>query len=212
MKGFQQKVYQYLIHDQMMATTEARCVQELIGYHRLGGRTTFKLQDRYEGIRLDTFYGRSYREPYYLLLRRDPMDQRKLTIERHTIPQFIQLDRLATMFLLKDRETFLRILQDFLLAFVSRREQINEFLKWAEDQPHIVNIQSEFVAKSRLEFDIETDAGTLRVQLYYNDISTDYPTQARIRQLSGPEIHNFTHEENTFCSHKILDAFHILFG
>ena len=40
-----------------MEAVEARCVQELIGYYRLSGRTTFTFQN-YRGIRLETFYRR----------------------------------------------------------------------------------------------------------------------------------------------------------
>lgn len=44
------------IFEQMMAATWARCIQEVVGYYRLSGRTTFDFQKRYTGIRLETFY------------------------------------------------------------------------------------------------------------------------------------------------------------
>lgn len=38
-----------------MAVTSARCVQEMVGYYRLAGRTTFQYQGN-TGIRLETYY------------------------------------------------------------------------------------------------------------------------------------------------------------
>ncbi|KAI7862361.1 Cenp-O kinetochore centromere component-domain-containing protein [Spinellus fusiger] len=206
MKDVQQKIL-----DQMMTATEARCVQEVIGYYRLCGRTTFNFNDQYHGIRLDTFYKQVYREPYYLLFRKDPIYKKKWAIEKHTIPLFIPLKHLEKTFL-HDKEAFLRTLQDFLLAYVSRREQINEFVTWAESQTNIVDIETESRARSHLQFKIKTDAGELQVELRYDDLTADQPTETKIMVASGVEEYDFAHEESTFCSNKVMDAFNLLFG
>ncbi|KAG2220959.1 hypothetical protein INT45_006492 [Circinella minor] len=100
-KASELKDKQQKILDQLMETVEARCVQELIGYYRLSGRTTFTFQN-YRGIRLETFYRQTYYEPYYLLflpkqpsIHYSPYDFTNYILSKNTLPNFIPLKKIT---------------------------------------------------------------------------------------------------------------------
>jgi hypothetical protein len=83
------------IFRQMREAVKSSCIQELISYHRLSGRTTFSFKKKHIGVRLETFYGKTYKEPYYLLfLRSNPSK-----VDKHTIPTFISVNDLERKFL-----------------------------------------------------------------------------------------------------------------
>ncbi|OAQ26579.1 hypothetical protein K457DRAFT_21960 [Linnemannia elongata AG-77] len=98
------------------------------------------------GIRFDTFALGRYYEPYYIMLRTTPIGTRnnpqnldddedpqldiKKTFEivKHTIPHWIPLRELEKRYLNRDMSTFTRSVSDYLQAFVTRRENINEII------------------------------------------------------------------------------------
>ncbi|KAI8372727.1 Cenp-O kinetochore centromere component-domain-containing protein [Radiomyces spectabilis] len=202
-KASQMKTVQQEILQQLMTATEARCVQEMIGYYRLSGRTTFTFQENYTGVRLETFYGRTYRERYYLLLR-SKSDSEPMVIEKHTIPHFIPLDRMAKLFLPHDLDTLLRILHDFLLAYVSRREQIEELKRFTYNRPEIQHIASHHIAKNNVEI-LHRD---LRIQLRYTNLASNYPTQVLITPLTPTSSsHDIDHIRSLFSFQKLLTAY-----
>ncbi|KAG0197866.1 hypothetical protein BGX33_000278 [Mortierella sp. NVP41] len=96
------------------------------------------------GIRFDTFALRKYYEPYYIMLRTTPkgrknrtaddedmqLDPRRSTFEiaKHTIPHWIPLRELEKHYLNRDISTFTRSVSDYLQAFVTRRENIQQLI------------------------------------------------------------------------------------
>ncbi|KAF8932998.1 hypothetical protein BGZ47_011070 [Haplosporangium gracile] len=97
------------------------------------------------GIRLDTFALGKYYEPYYIMLRTTPigsknnpqdldedpqLDTKKSTFEiaKHTIPHWIPLRELEKRYLNRDMSTFTGSVSDYLQAFVTRRENINQII------------------------------------------------------------------------------------
>ncbi|KAI8089832.1 uncharacterized protein BX664DRAFT_334016 [Halteromyces radiatus] len=119
-KAIDMKEVHKKIIQQTVAATQARRVQEVMSSYRLAGYTTFTFQNKYMGVRLDTFYNRHYYEPYYIFLPKDKPD----IIERHTVPFFIPIKLLAKRLLPDNLDSLLRILHDLLLAYVAKREQV----------------------------------------------------------------------------------------
>jgi len=99
------------------ANTEHRKILDLLLAHRLSGISVFRTQavfkkDRNVGFRFDTSFRGVYYERYYIILKPD-------SLYRHSIPHFIPVEKLFKNNSLKD---FLRVVQSYLNAFVSRRE------------------------------------------------------------------------------------------
>lgn len=89
-------------------TTANKCIiREMISYHRLSGRSIFQFTGDRSCIRLETFYNKSYREPYYILYSKGQTvtekpfrsNDKPNLIEQHTIPRFIPLYSLEDQFL-----------------------------------------------------------------------------------------------------------------
>ncbi|KAG9061990.1 hypothetical protein KI688_006709 [Linnemannia hyalina] len=101
---------------------------------------------RFDTFALGTFCFCRYYEPYYIMLRTTPIGSRnnpqnldededpqldtKKTFEiaKHTIPHWIPLSELEKRYLNRDMSTFTRSVADYLQAFVTRRENINEII------------------------------------------------------------------------------------
>ncbi|KAG0283507.1 hypothetical protein BGZ96_012094 [Linnemannia gamsii] len=99
------------------------------------------------GIRFETFALGKYYEPYYIMLRTTPKKgttnnaqdnndddvqpdtSSTFEIAKHTIPHWIPLRELERRYLNRDMSTFTRSVSDYLQAFVTRRENINEIIK-----------------------------------------------------------------------------------
>jgi hypothetical protein len=87
-----------------MATAEKCLVREMVSYHRLSGRSIFQFIGNRSCIRLETFYNKSYKEPYYIIYSKGETEvdykyNKPLLIEHHTIPHFIHLDTLQKQLL-----------------------------------------------------------------------------------------------------------------
>jgi hypothetical protein len=89
-----------------LSTAENCTVHEIISYHRLSGRTVFDFSKHYLGIRLETFYNKVYKEPYYILFLKKNLGtaQRPDKVDKHTIPKFVPVEVLATRFLPRNME------------------------------------------------------------------------------------------------------------
>ncbi|KAI9487143.1 MAG: hypothetical protein EXX96DRAFT_551996 [Benjaminiella poitrasii] len=180
------------IFDKMIATTEACCVREIISYHRLTGRSVFKFKGKRNCIRLDTFYDKSYKEPYYIIYERDVNESssnafstnNNLLIEHHTIPPFIHLDTLQAQFLPHDFNTFIRIVHAQIQAYVTKRELLKEVEDLSLLYPVKIQFQSESLHKMEIKLSLE-DVGLVYIDMGFSDKSSAYPTEVSIRKAKG---------------------------
>ncbi|KAI8141000.1 hypothetical protein BJV82DRAFT_620414 [Fennellomyces sp. T-0311] len=190
-----------------MEAAAARCVQEVIGYYRLAGRTKFKFQN-YEGIRLETFYRQSYCESYYVLWQVNGED--RAAIAKHTIPNFIPLERISDAFFPHDIDTFVRVLHDFLLAYVSRREQLDELKELCKDNPNPIAASSNLRSRGTIIFSVKTpEQSHIDVELIYGNLASELPTKVSITEAQSSR--NFDAEQQIFLENKLLEAYKLAF-
>ncbi|KAI7875185.1 hypothetical protein K492DRAFT_199355 [Lichtheimia hyalospora FSU 10163] len=168
-KASQMTHIQQQILEQWMTLSSARCVQEMVGYYRLAGRTTFQYQGNTA----------KYYEPYYLLLSNpESMEYNSTSVTRHTIPYFIPIQEMINTFLPHDMEALLRILHVFLLAYVSRREQVEELGTYCKERSSFVGISADRMAKDDIIIAEKIDEDTtIRIELLYEDLTLEYPTK-----------------------------------
>ncbi|KAI9245918.1 hypothetical protein BY458DRAFT_560707 [Sporodiniella umbellata] len=168
----QQKIFQ-----QMREAVKASCVQEMVSYHRLSGRTTFTFKNRHMAVRLETFYKNTYKEPYYLLFLKSKAHK----VDRHTIPPFIPIDELEKKFMPNNYETFIRIIHDCVQAYVSRRERIDELVELSET--HELKILSGNRSKSKVELRAQLKNNkTVWITITYENKTSTYPTKVKVTE------------------------------
>ncbi|KAG1047794.1 hypothetical protein G6F43_009777 [Rhizopus delemar] len=192
------------IFRQMREAVKSSCIQELISYHRLSGRTTFRFKKKHIGVRLETFYGKTYKEPYYLLfLKSNPSK-----VDKHTIPTFISVNDLERKFLPNNYETFIRIIHDCVQAYVSRREQINEVANLSKE--YDIKILTENKAKSHFEMKAHINHHTrpILISMDYANKASAYPTQVKLTDERGTVSLNEYQEteELLLTSHHLADT------
>ncbi|KAI8335225.1 hypothetical protein BD560DRAFT_414176 [Blakeslea trispora] len=177
---FQLNEMQKEVFGKLMKTLEECCVRELISYHRLASRSIFEFKGARSCIRLETFYQKTFKEPFYLIY-----DKRKGgTIHHHTIPPFISLDHLQAMFLPGNFNTFIRIVHQQVQAYVVRREMTEEIIAMSKEYP----VKPIYRTGSVDQFDfqiIPNQMDTLFVRLYYKDRSSAFPTEVDIKCLES---------------------------
>lgn len=66
----------------------------------------FNFGKHYFGIRLETFYNKAYKEPYYILFLRKNIDriEKPEKVDKHTVPKFVPVEVLAARFLPNNME------------------------------------------------------------------------------------------------------------
>ncbi|KAI9272990.1 hypothetical protein BDA99DRAFT_602191 [Phascolomyces articulosus] len=217
-KASQLKDKQQQILSQLVEAVEARCVQELIGYYRLAGRTTFTFQ-RYRGIRLETFYGGTYFEPYYLLLlpKRSglpdtPNDFTNYTISKDTLPNFIPLRQIADKLFPWDMDSFLRVIHDFLLAYVGRREQYETMRKLCDERDTLTSVVAPNESKKIIN--LVESVGNERyavVELIYKNLAIDFPTEVVITE-NPPSSRTYAKEKDIFLKNRLPEAYNLAFN
>ncbi|KAI9279707.1 Cenp-O kinetochore centromere component-domain-containing protein [Umbelopsis sp. AD052] len=196
------------------------CVTDAILLQRMTGRTIFSLSNGYVGIRLETYYASKFREPFYLLINQETRDA-ELRIAKHTIPHFIPLRELEKKFLNVDMDCLLHVLEDFVQAFVSRREQIIEIAQYLENTPAI-KVTCDDAAKSIVSIIANLGNGLIRVSLRYEDLRSEFPTKVEvkqeIRQVSADrrnlviEEERLLDKEDSFYHLRLTPAFISTFG
>ncbi|KAI7901914.1 uncharacterized protein BX663DRAFT_92947 [Cokeromyces recurvatus] len=193
------------IFDKMMTTAEACCVHEMISYHRLTGRSVFKFKGKRNCIRLDTFYNKTYKEPYYIIYDIDQNDSdnfsvtrsNPLLIEHHTIPPFIHLDNLQAQFLPHNFNTFIRIVHAQIQAYVTKREILKEIESLSRSYPIKIQFQSEPLHKVEIKLQVDK-IGLVYVDMSFEDKSSLYPTDVNIRKATSEEDMLTIEEEKFF--------------
>ncbi|OBZ84073.1 hypothetical protein A0J61_07877 [Choanephora cucurbitarum] len=174
-----------------MKTLEECCIRELISYHRLASRSIFEFKGARSCIRLETFYQKTFKEPFYLIYDRNKGG----SIQHHTIPPFIHLDHLQAKFLPTYFDTFIRIVHQQVQAFVVRREMTEEVINMSKEYP----VKPVYRTDSVDQFDfriIPNQMNTLFIRLYYRNKSSAFPTEVDIKQL---ESHTAMTQEEIDC-------------
>ncbi|KAG0176303.1 hypothetical protein DFQ28_009851 [Apophysomyces sp. BC1034] len=107
------------------------------------------------------------------------------------------------------QKTFLRILQDLLQAYVSRREQIEELRQLALQRPSITSINARTAEKNKINI---IHNSQFCIKLQYEILAADYPTRVEVLPLSSDDTpQNYRQLERIFYSHKLADAYSIAF-
>ncbi|KAI9484814.1 hypothetical protein BDB00DRAFT_853407 [Zychaea mexicana] len=203
------------ILSQLMEAVKARCVQELIGYYRLAGQTLFTFQ-RYRGIRFETFYGQTYYEPYYLLLLpimkgqiTDRTDFSGFEISKHTIPNFIPVEKISKAFFPRDMNAFIRVLHDFLLAYVGRRAQYEamQALCGQTNAQTSVTTHEESIKSITIVQKTGVDSFVV-VDLIYENLADDFPTKVKL----SPEDREHENKTDIFLRNRLPEAYKLAFS
>ncbi|GAA5814586.1 hypothetical protein MFLAVUS_008085 [Mucor flavus] len=186
LEGLQKEVF-----EQLLIAAEQCTLREIVSYHRLGGRTVFDYNKHYFGIRIETFYEKSYRDSFYLLF----LKKRPNRVDKHTIPKFIPLNVLQDKFLPHDMPTFLRVIQDCVQAYVARREMMKALERLSEDRNLKILHKNDSLTKIALEGKSFT-MGNLHIAIHFSDYTSRFPTDVVIRDTrhgsSEEEINQLT--------------------
>ncbi|ORX54609.1 hypothetical protein DM01DRAFT_362166 [Hesseltinella vesiculosa] len=190
MKDLQQNLVR-----QLVMATEARHAQELVATYRLAGQTAFNFHNKYDGIRLETFFQGKYYEPYYIFF----INNTRRRLKQHTLPSFIPVERLARQFLSWDNDTLLRILQDLLLAFVARREEFNLLRQKTKDIAGIeFSLEDAAYTISEITVPTAEDETMLSIRLKYDSLASLQPkVTARLYAVNSGKPARYT--RLSFC-------------
>ncbi|KAI8980378.1 hypothetical protein BDB01DRAFT_224552 [Pilobolus umbonatus] len=180
LKGLQKQIF-----DEMMSAAEKCCVQELISYHRLSGVSVFDFKQTHTALRLETFYNRTFKEPYYILFTKEHQTLAQNKIDKHTIPSFIQLDNIAQRFLPDYFDTFIRIVHELVQAYVTRREMMKEIACLTDVYP--LEIINENASRTRIELTLEKEDQSIDITILFDDMSSAYPTDVEAKYSDTSE-------------------------
>lgn len=116
----------------------------------------------------------------------------------------------------------------FLLAYVSRREQVEELSVYCKERPSFVGISAERKAKDHIilaekivteededDDDDEKDSNNtrIRIELIYEDLTSEYPTKVKTSIPSSIQTPYDTKDiETKFQTLKLLDAYKTIFN
>lgn len=102
----------------------------------------------------------------------------------------------------------------FLLAYVSRREQVEELGHYCKERPSFVGISAERNAKDNIVIAEKiVENTTIRIELIYQDLTTEYPTKVTVSiPPSIQTTYNPVEIETQFQTCKLLDAYKTIFN
>ncbi|GBG30833.1 Centromere protein O [Hondaea fermentalgiana] len=195
-----------------------RGLAELQLAYRLAGISMFRTQavkavDRMLGLRIDTSFQGRYYERYYLIFKTlKRAGTSELILQRHTLPHFIPAEDLFAEF---DLAEFVRRVQAYANAYVTRREQTNAIVQaYGDDELH---------ATSGGAFDVITfsgpalDGGGARIRVIYKTLLDTVPervevygrktARAQVASLAQPPMGLALAHVFKECVN-ILDSFH----
>jgi len=144
--------------------------------YRLVGRSTFSVKEPgCVGVCLETSFEGKFLEPYYVVLRVEPLE-----VHRHTLPYFVPVDDLAKQFLIgNDVMEFLDELAEFAQAFVLRREMLKEFREAHKEVEIVTSAPFDYI-----EIQHKTATRSLQIVLAYDDLKKHLPERANVLEGS----------------------------
>ncbi|CAB4391023.1 unnamed protein product [Rhizophagus irregularis] len=196
---------------EILQDSEEREYQKILNAYRLTGKTIFPVKENRIGLRFETFYNAKYLEPYYIFLEQN-QENEQLSIFRHTLPHFIPLDELEAKYLNKDMNKFANMVDDYLQAFVMRREEVRTLTNNKLNRKPRVNN-----AYSSIEFTIllKDNNDRVDINLTYENLTSFIPTNAVIcltREGTENKRKRLQKREREFLQSKLTDAFETVFG
>ncbi|CAG8595540.1 16564_t:CDS:2, partial [Dentiscutata erythropus] len=193
---------------EMFRVSKRRECDDFLRAYRLTGKTIFSLKENRVGLRFETFYGGKYREPYYVILSQNE-ENGQLGIFKHTIPHFIPLNELESDYLNKDIDKFINSLDDYLQAFVTRREEA----RIMQQDVGVTNLRSNNAYNS-----IEFSVSVLEFSLAYEDLKLTTPTNVVMYQViedddkSVSRRQRLRRREKEFMQLNLVNAFNNMFS
>ncbi|CAG8692311.1 10461_t:CDS:2, partial [Acaulospora morrowiae] len=203
---FQEEIFQ-----QMVQISNQREYEEFLKAYRLIGRTIFPTKSKRVEMKFETFYRAKYHESHYIIL-----DQAKrgnqLRIFKHTLPHFIPLGEIENDYLNKDVDKFVNIVDDYLQAYVARREEV----KLMRQKTGVTNLTSNN-AYDLVEFSVDLEESIVDISLTYSNLRSSAPTDVVITQRFEDIENSVTRRkrlkkiEKYFLDMSLIKAFNELF-
>ncbi|KAF0470300.1 centromere protein O-like [Gigaspora margarita] len=206
------EIQEKMVQDMFRVNKRRECDKFLKAY-RLTGKTIFSLKENQVGLRFETFYGGKYREPYYVFLSQDEEND-QLNIFKHTIPHFIPLNELESDYLNKDIDKFINTLDDYLQAFVTRREET----RIMQQDVGVSNLKTNNAYNS-IEFSVRLKESVIEFNLIYEDLKLTTPTDVVMYQIieddddkSVSRRQRLRRREKEFTQLNLVNAFSNMFS
>ncbi|CAG8549217.1 225_t:CDS:2, partial [Dentiscutata heterogama] len=196
---------------EMFRVNKRRECDDFFRAYRLTGKTIFPLKENRVGLRFETFYGDKYREPYYVILSQNE-ENGLLSIFKHTIPHFIPLNELESDYLNKNID-FINSLDDYLQAFVTRREEA----RIMQQDVGVTNLKSNNAYNS-VEFSVRLKESVIEFNLTYEDLKLTTPTNVIMYQViedddkSVSRRQRLRRREKEFMQRNLVNAFNNMFS
>ncbi|CAG8658647.1 18289_t:CDS:2 [Gigaspora margarita] len=197
------EIQEKMVQDMFRVNKRRECDKFLKAY-RLTGKTIFSLKENQVGLRFETFYGGKYREPYYVFLSQDEEND-QLNIFKHTIPHFIPLNELESDYLNKDID-FINTLDDYLQAFVTRREET----RIMQQDVGVSNLKTNNAYNS-IEFSVRLKESIIEFNLIYEDLKLTTPTDVVMYQIIEGKK-RLRRREKEFTQLNLVNAFSNMFS
>ncbi|CAG8497547.1 14037_t:CDS:2 [Ambispora leptoticha] len=192
-------------------------IEELLQAYHMTGKTIFQDKKNRVGLRFETFFKGKILEPYYIFVENE-LNTEKLIVAKHTIPSFIPLKELETAYLNDNMDKFLEIVDDYLQAYVTRREEFSLVHKILGKR----NDNNDFVSNnacSFFEFRVQTAQGiNIKVTLTYGELKSAIPSNVVVHNVSSKEliksrnyIVRMRQIENEFKKRNLIEVFDLYF-
>ncbi|CAG8444319.1 9242_t:CDS:2 [Ambispora gerdemannii] len=197
-------------------TSDKLKIEELLQAYSITGKTIFQDKENRVGLRLETFFKGRFLEPYYIFVGNEPNTE-KLIVVKHTIPSFIPLKELETEYLNENIDKFLEIVDDYLQAYVTRREEfslVHKILGKSDDNDLASNNACSF-----FEFCVQTAQGiNIKVSLTYGELKSAIPSKVVVRKVLSEELSEsrncvvrMRQIESEFKKRNLLEVFDLYF-
>jgi len=134
-------------------------------------RSTFSVgEEGLLGVCLETSTAGKFFEPYYVILKLEP-----LSVHRHTIPYFVPVEELATKHMENSISDFLDEVSEYIQAFVMRRESLKEFREASPEVDIVTSAPFDYVELKQLTLE-----RYIQVVLAYDELKKHTPTRANV--------------------------------
>ncbi|CAH1761812.1 15347_t:CDS:2 [Entrophospora sp. SA101] len=129
-------------------------------------------------LKFRTFYQAKFMENYYISLDKVKINKAiTFTIRNHTLPDFIPLIELKLRYLDKDLNKFVDTVDDFLQAYVIKREEVKRL-----QAQSFINLKAD-TSYSLIEIYVSLEESTVEIKLKYRDLRSPFPTDASLYQI-----------------------------
>jgi len=139
--------------------------------YRLAGRSTFSVgEEGLLGVCLETATAGKFYEPYYVILRLEP-----LSVHKHTMPYFVPVDEIARNHLEKSVSDFLDEVSEYVQAFVMRRESLKLFREGFPQVDIVTSAPFDYIELKQHALERH-----IQVVLAYDDLKKHVPKRVNV--------------------------------